>query len=310
MNFNEFKTEMKEAVCLGLGDKYTVSMEETDKNNGVILTGLMVKTPDQPMSPVFYLNSYYRKHEQEGVPVEDLAQDILRTFREQENDSSHVDMDFFRDYEKVREGLVLKVVNTAQNQEALKVAPHMEHLNLSLLPYYLFREGFVENGSILIRKEHLKVWGITEEQLFEDAMKYARTNLPCSIMSMEAMMAEMGQPFSWEKEEEDDTPDPMYILSNRRKLFGAAGMFYPGVLESFSEKLGLSFYILPSSIHEVLLVPDCKQYRYPNAFDNAQDLLGMVMQVNATEVDPEEVLADAVYYYNHETREMSVLAEK
>ncbi|MCR5033134.1 MAG: DUF5688 family protein [Lachnospiraceae bacterium] len=310
MNFDEFKEQLRDGVCMRMGADVTVCLQETEKNNEVKRWGLMIRTKDCAVSPVFYLEEMYRRCSEGESTIEQLSGEIADTYLREMEDKKKLDVSFFKDYEKVRKGLVIKAVGSSRNPEILQIAPHKEQQNLSLLVYYLFQEGTMENGSILIRNEHLKLWNITKEQLFEDAEKASPKNLPGAILSMESMMEEMGHPFSWNEEEKKGAFDPMYILSNDRKLFGAAAMFYPGVLESFSERLGLSFYILPSSVHEVLLVPDYGQYRFSHYANNGADLLHMVVQINATEVPPEEVLADAVYYYDKNTRKMSILAEK
>ena len=92
----------------------------------------------------------------------------------------------------------------------------------------------------------------------------------------------------------------MYVLGNDKKLFGAAAMFYQGVLEEFSEKQQKSFYVLPSSVHEVILIPD-------DGMVNGEELWKMVCEINATQVDPEEVLTDSVYYFSIKCKKIKKL---
>ena len=92
----------------------------------------------------------------------------------------------------------------------------------------------------------------------------------------------------------------MYVLGNERKLFGAAAMFYDGVLEEFSDKIKKSFFILPSSVHEVILLPD-------DGIRKAEDLWEMVCEINATQVEPEEVLTNAVYYFSIKCKKIKKL---
>ena len=82
----------------------------------------------------------------------------------------------------------------------------------------------------------------------------------------------------------------MYVLSNQEKLYGAACMLYPEVLSAFGEICGRDFYVLPSSIHEVLLVfaEEGKE----------KELKEIVTDMNRNHVAPEEVLSDSIYHYN------------
>ncbi len=93
---------------------------------------------------------------------------------------------------------------------------------------------------------------------------------------------------------------PMFVATNTRKLNGAGVMFYNGLLRSFAQKIGKSFYILPSSVHELIFVPD-------NGGLDAGYLGMMVREINGTEVLPNEVLSDHVYRYDIDTGRMELV---
>ena len=98
----------------------------------------------------------------------------------------------------------------------------------------------------------------------------------------------------------EDDICPMYVATNSKKLNGACVMLYDGLLRSFARKVGKSFYIIPSSIHEVILIPDTldMDIRYMKA---------MVKEVNGTEVSPDEVLSDNVYRYDIDTDRIEMM---
>ena len=89
----------------------------------------------------------------------------------------------------------------------------------------------------------------------------------------------------------------MYVLGNERKLFGAAVMLYDGLLEKMSEIIGGDFYLLPSSLHELILIPD-------EGREKGGDLWKMVCEINETQVEPEDVLTDSVYYYSGKNKRL------
>ena len=95
----------------------------------------------------------------------------------------------------------------------------------------------------------------------------------------------------------------MYVLTNSSKIQGAACMFYPHVLEMIGEILKEDFYILPSSIHEVILVPS-------DRIDNPSDLFTMVEDANRTVVALGDILSDSVYYYNREKNQIVPVTEE
>ncbi len=308
MNFEVFTDTLRQEVQTALGEDWKVSLTRADKTNAVKRTGLLFKNPAGGVSPVFYLESYYEQYRDGRMDLKEAKRDILNTFHSQEEDRKNLDMAFFLDYEKVREGLVMKTVHREKNRQLLRDVPHLEVENLCLIPCFFFTKGCVNNGSILIKKEHLKHWQISEETLLKDAMENSEHLLPASILSMNSLLVEMGHP---EYAEEDDSAFcPLYVLSNDRRLYGASCMFYPGVLKSFAQKLDHNLFLLPSSLHEIILVPDLSDSSGADPVYRIEDLLNMVTQINAMEVAPEEVLADAVYYYDKDREKLSILAEK
>ena len=92
----------------------------------------------------------------------------------------------------------------------------------------------------------------------------------------------------------------MYVLGNRMKLFGAAVLLYDGLLEKIADQIKKNFFILPSSIHEVILIPDDED-------QEAEELWKMVCEINATQVEPEEVLTDSVYYFSRKNKKIEKL---
>jgi hypothetical protein len=90
----------------------------------------------------------------------------------------------------------------------------------------------------------------------------------------------------------------MYVLTNASGSLGAAALFYPDVKEKAAELLGGDYYILPSSVHEVILVPDSADIK-------AADLCDMVKQANRTVVDEKDILSDNVYHYSKDDRKLN-----
>lgn len=88
---------------------------------------------------------------------------------------------------------------------------------------------------------------------------------------------------------------PMYVATNQNKTFGAGILLYDGFLDAVAGKLG-SFYILPSSVHELIIIPD--------TFGDPSELKKMVGEINAAEVPEEEVLSDNIFHYGANTHEL------
>ena len=144
----------------------------------------------------------------------------------------------------------------------------------------------------VITNQQLNAFGITAEQLHQDALENAPITHPASLRSMQEVMAEM---MGMEPEDVMSGEPTMLVATVEGSFMGASVIQYPGFMEQAAEKIGGDFFVLPSSIHEVLLIPD----------DGRQDfheLAAMVQTINETQVAPEERLSDNVYHYDKADR--------
>ena len=157
-------------------------------------------------------------------------------------------------------------------------------------------------SSMLIKNDLLKQYGITAEQLHEDAMKSSPRIMAPEISSMGAVMEELVEkdPFMMSPEEREMLQESIresaqmpsfFVVTNQQRIDGAGVLFYPEVMDNLGELLGQDYFILPSSIHEMLVLPD-------NGEINADELRMMVTEVNATQVAPAERLTNDVYHFD------------
>ena len=192
----------------------------------------------------------------------------------------------FEDYRKARTKVYYKLVNYDMNKRKLQYMPHIKYLDLAVVFYYRLEGGKLNGASIIIHDCNLHAWGIEKEQLVKDALLNTSRKLPYTIQGMEALIAELSgsQPRITGEE-------LMYILTNEEKYYGAAVILYPHVLNHIAKVLKKNFYILPSSVHECILVPDQGQY-------SRIELKRMVKEVNDSQVEDEEILSYEIYYYD------------
>lgn len=151
-----------------------------------------------------------------------------------------------------------------------------------------------EYGAVttLINNRILDNYGITAEQLHEDAMANAPEQFPASVRSMQDVLADI---MGIEPEMMPDDPNGMFVATCNDGVNGAGCIFYPEFMDQAADKLGGDFFVLPSSVHEVILLPDTGNMSY-------QELESMVQEINASEVRPEDRLTDSVYHYDAKDR--------
>lgn len=287
MGYETFKKELLEVLQEMTGDKTRVSMGKVEKNNGVMLDGLMIHQENSNMAPMFYPAEFYEKWE-EGDSMENLAEEILESAEEQRN-AVKFSLKDFEDYKVARKNIYYKLINYKMNEKRLEKMPHIKYLDLAVVFYYRVEGGSFHGATVLIREQNLENWGISKRRLLEDAVINSSKKMPYTLQGMEALIAELtgneSEPFK------DD--ELMYVLTNKEKYFGAAVILYPHALNRIAGLLKNNFYILPSSVHECILVPDLGQY-------SRTELKRMVKEVNENQVEEEEILSYEVYYYNRE----------
>lgn len=314
MEIMEFCQKVKRSLAADIEEGIKVSVKEITKNNGVILHSITVSKTGMNISPNIYLDGLYDAYES-GETFRWVMNEVRKTYEESKLESD-IDMSFFMDYEKMKERVVYKVIGCERNKELLRQIPHIVFLDMALVFYCHVPQTELECATILIYNSHLKMWGISKERLYWDAQRNTQNLLPPRILSMEEVMrgifaGNIMEAADGEEKAADGEEKPagsmeavesgkMYVMGNEKKLFGAAAMFYQGVLEEFCEKKQKSFYVLPSSVHEVILVPD-------DGMQKGEELWKMVCEINATQVEPEEVLTDSVYYFSRKCKKIKKL---
>lgn len=306
MKIHTFICHVLQKMQEELGEDIKVSLQDVTKNNGVVLTGLTFTQKNINISPTVYLEDFYEKY-REGTAMEDIIKEIREIYEKSKLDKD-IDMDFFTEYEKAKGRIVYKLIHYDKNRELLKNIPHREYLDLAIVYYYLVDMKEFANATILIHNKHLDYWKVDESELYRIATENTPRLLKMHFCGMMDVLKELTEEDFWledkEKGENDDNrvfmeahsekdATGMYVLSNVSRLYGASAVLYEGVLEYCYERLDGNFFILPSSVHEVILVPDEGQV-------TREKLSQMVREVNATQVEEQEQLSDFVYYYNAE----------
>lgn len=192
--------------------------------------------------------------------------------------------------EKIKNEILFQVVNATKNRDLLEQAPHQRYLDLALVFFYMEETEDHQKRTFILSNEQMHRYGIAKEQVAEWAMANTPRLFPVSFHSMEHVLRKFSL---WEQAEAADQP-PMYVLTNVRMFLGAACLFYPKVLPSIRNAVQGDFYIIPSSVHECIILPMSHAYE-------KRELEKIVYEVNLTQVPEQEVLSNYVYFYQKRT---------
>lgn len=284
MNYQEFLQTIKTEVTNRFDEHFTIKINPVTRNNGKIYDGLVINDPNYNVSPTLYLNPYYHRY-LNGLSINLILDDIISTYHKvvpKEN----FDLDKLFDYECCKKSVIIRLINFDKNIEKLNKIPFYKYHDLAITFCCFLPDFNGESGSICISNELFDTWKIDLDTLLSDAMANTEKLFPYEIIDFRELLLQTNFPV----ERLADLTN-MYILTNKAKEHGSTCILYPGLLEKISKELDSDLLLVPSSIHEFLIIP---------FVDNEliEEFNSFITEVNATEVADEEILSNHVYYFS------------
>ena len=251
MNYENFILAVKEAVEELCPNDRVVSKKIT-KNNSMVLDSISIFRGEDYIAPTIYLESYFDEYNQ-GKSVDTIAQDIIN-FSDMYRGRVEIDLEMCGSFNGIKDRVLCKLVNREQNKLILEKCPNRDFFDLAIVYYCVEMSSDNEYGSWLVTNAVFDEWNVTEEELFDAAISNLKNQVEWKIIDIWDLLAEMTGDTYYPQEFDKDYDGPkMYVLTNDIKIFGASAMLDDKVLFEFARKHG-NFYILPSSIHELILV--------------------------------------------------------
>lgn len=264
----------------------------TVKNNGVQVHGILIKKQGEAIAPNFYLMGHYNDWLCGRTSMEEIAKGMLLAYEEELKKNREIAGTLRFEWEDFKQHVYVRLVGRDRNEMLLKEIPYDEYLDMALVYHYLVEISEETRGVLVVTNHHLEMLGVTKEELREAALYNTMQKRKPVIKKINDMIFQMEEKLGISMKH-TATQNFMYILGNAEGEYGAVSMLFSEELERFSNELRGGFYILPSSVHEVILVPDTGEI--PAIYFSY-----MVREVNATQVEASEVLTDSVYYYDRE----------
>lgn len=307
-DYNKFIEDITELVIEKMGIEYKARIYKVTKNNSLELDSLVLLKEGKNFAPNIYLLPYYEAY-LEGTSMNELVGRLCGIYH---NCTTPLqDEDFTYTLDQMKNNIVYRLVNYERNKKLLEKVPHIKYLDLAITFHCLVHNNAEGIGTIRITNDHMELWKVSIKELQVLAIKNTIKQFPPTIRSMEEVIKKM----LMEECNEDDLPlelekdllensdyinhHKMYILSNPKGINGATSLLYDNVLKKFSEQLHADLFILPSSVHEVILVPYDKSI-------SKESLTEMVKDVNHNQVAEDEVLSDKVYFYSRENNAIAM----
>ncbi|MCM1158483.1 MAG: DUF5688 family protein [Bacteroidales bacterium] len=309
MNYQEFLEYIKDNLpeCLVQrmaeagkeADGYEVLLHQVTKNNGIVLDGITIQKKGDKLSPNIYLNSYFESY-QMGKPISVIMEEIIYRYTEVRREN--IEIADILDFKAVKDRIVLRLVNYEKNQNQLKHCPHKRFLDLAVTFRYIASRDMLGIASLLVTNHEFEAWEIGLDELYQLALFNTMRDFPWKLDSLEKVICDClksGLPQTLPEEivkelkqaEDKKERVNMFVLSNDSGLNGATSMLYDEVIQNFSRVHACNVFILPSSVHEVMLVPE-------NEGTDAGFLQELVIEANRSAVGLIDLLSDNIYYYD------------
>lgn len=299
MSFDEFAKKVVEEIKNYLPEWYenaTVEVTDFQKLNDSY-TGLKISLPDSNVTPCFNLEAAYENY-CDGADLNMLLEKMADAFV---IPNPQIDMKSFLDYESIKDKLFVRVSNAEKNKDVLAEFPHTMMDDLAITYHILVQKDNEGIASTPVNMVLLETYGISVEQLHEDAMNNAPQIMPVMMESVgkvieKEMRREMEKCGASEQEiemmlSECQMDGGLIVVTNDVKSNGASAIFYPDMMDECAEKFGGDFYIIPSSTDEVLILPD-------NGEMSISEINAMIQEVNVTQVNENMRLGDEAYHYD------------
>lgn len=323
MKYEQFLENIKKEVKRNLETHYKIEYNQVIKNNGVVLDEIVICNGTERVSLNRYFNHYYEKYEN-GTLLQEIVEEILITYQVKRKQKIQNQEYITLSYEQVQNSIVYRLINYSSNKERLKQVPFLRFMDLAITFHCVMRQDSTSIGTIPITKELIEEWSVAVKQLLQLANKNTPRLFPAKIQTMNEVIKEfmkkdmeaflqknpnLSKHFLLEEEKESITTQliesvflsakekikiPMYIMTNSNGINGASVLLYKNIIREFSKKCNSDLYILPSSIHEVILVPYEKSIK-------KEVLEELVFDVNRTQVPTEDILSNQVYLYRYTT---------
>ena len=301
MDVREFTKKLGDEVRDRLPDETAEGLDIRDaeivKMNDLRLHALIFRKEGEDAAPTHYIDDLYEMYKS-GVPVAQLACTLADRYIGSSDMRSPKDADL--SYDAVRERLTVRLLEIERNSGFLADKPHLDMGNGLVLTADIDMSDDCDCWRTAVTDAVLGITGADRETLLGEAVSNSAVIDPPKLRELsDAIFDPCGcNLLDGAPEDPKESGEIMYVLSNSSGMNGAAALFYPGIMSRSAEVIGSDYYVLPSSIHEVILVPD-------TGLIKEEALCEMVREANRSVVEAKDVLSDRVFRYSRETGELS-----
>lgn len=299
--------EFAEIVLKAVRDKadgtFSAWITSNTKDNGIKQTGISTVCKDNNAEPCVFLDSYYEEYQNGNMEIEEIVEAVFEQIVESRSNVQDVNVADFLKWETIRKHIYAKLINVELNKDLLGVTPHRKFMDLAVV-YYIKIDEFENSrvGTILIQNQYMEMWGQDEESLYQAASANMRSDNDSDLDGMQTIF-QCFIPKIIDLCNSGEIPlnIGIYTLSNRSKLYGASALLDNDTLKEIGNKIKDDFIVLPSSVHQVIILA-------LNGITEYGELANMVQRINDTQINADERLSNHVYAYSRSEELLRMVA--
>ncbi|MBP5305289.1 MAG: hypothetical protein J6Z02_05515 [Lachnospiraceae bacterium] len=297
MDFNLFTADLLEKVK-ELLPECDAGIRHVVKANDIAYTGILIfdnekeDDAEKKIGITIYIDDYFEKYSNGDMSLEEAANSVIRLYKTHLKDKKTINLDL--SFESVKDRIIFSLLNKEKNEEYLKDTVREDYLDLTLCYRVLAREeSNADITSFLLPLAAFESWNMDLSKVREAAVANMKRIFPAEIKRLKDIIRIPKEILI------SGVFDNFYVLTNRLANLGASALLYEEELRGIAGMVGCDLYLIPSSVHEILIVPVSSNV----APDIVQD---MIKEVNTTCVNPEDFLSDTLYLYEKETGNVKV----
>ncbi len=292
MTYQWFCSSLVDCIREKTKGEAEVRLHKIPKNNGVVLDALTILEHGQNVAPSIYIGQYYDEflHEQSHLSIAEIAEMILREHAAHAIHQS-ISLDFCFDYHIIEHQIYARLVNYELNRDLLEQVPHRKFLDLAIMLYYRLPDQTMKDATIMIQNRDLEHWNVDEETLFQAALHNTFREHSFHIKPIGELIGQLEGDSLTEEETDELSMCSMFVLTNSNGFCGAISMINEELMGHIADSFGLNLILLPSSIHELILLPDSGLF-------SRKELNQTIQEINSKAVAPTDILSNHSYYYD------------
>ena len=293
MSYEEFKKRLLGMLRERLRDSIKSEIIPVNKNNGIMKETVGIENGIDGLKPLVYVESLYDQY-CIGADLSACVSFVIGLYRAMPD--LHMEQ-YFETWEAVKPRITVRIVNWEWNKDELRDIPHKKYMDLAVYCRVVLAQN--EDGivSTVVKNSMLRYLEVEEKELWETA----RHNFQKENYLIRHIDEETGLTGSYLNKlfNLSDQEDETHILTNEYHNNGAVGMMRFDLLDRFAEQKKCNLYILPSSLNEVILIPD--------RGDRTPDFLRSLVKKNNKDYPDEGDLSENIYYYRRGEKQLEII---